>query len=213
MFDRIVKGMLNEDVSSILSQTYGVDSSKARELLRQMSFSDYTDLKDAIDANDTPKVKAILHSKIAMEGNAYTAARQGTQDPMANQDQDDEMVNLAALQTGDMVSTGDGDSKISSVSMMGDKTTMQTDNGQHISISDMPDIPNAPITNRDDAMAEIERIRQLAGIEDEAMGEEIGSPTPMTCKAMSRDGSTTPNQIIKRHRKNEKPGPKTGRTR
>jgi hypothetical protein len=74
------------------------------------------------------------------------------------------------------------------------------------------DIPFVPPTNKDEAIAEIDRIKQLAGISDDSVDEGIGSPTPMTCKSMSRDGSTTPNQIVKRHRKREKPGPEKGST-
>ena len=212
MFDRIVNGMINEDVSSILAKTYNVDASKARELLRSMSFSDYNDLKGALDSENTPKVKAILSNFLNLEGNAYTAARQDTQDMGMGDDSEqmDPVTDISSLNTGDMVMTSGGQSKIDNEQNLGDKRTLSTDDGHYITVSDMPTTSGVPITNPDDAMAEIDRIKQLAGIEDDSMEEEIGSPTPMTCKAMSRDGSTTPNQIIKRHRKDKKPGPKTG---
>lgn len=216
-FDSIVSGihknMLREDVPSLLAKNYDVDASKAREYMRKMDLSSYLDLQDAILSQDTGKVKDILSKYLSIEENSYEIARQDQEqqkDP-SMVDAQDAVTDLSSLGTGSMVSVNGGESKISDVSRLGTTTNMSTDNGKHISVSDQPMVPQAPMTNQDDAMAEIQRIKQLAGLPDEAtMGEEIGSPTPMTCKAMSRDGSTTPNQIIKRHRKHKKPGPKTG---
>lgn len=211
MFERVINGILHEDVSSVLAKKYNVDASKARELMRNMDLSSYIDIKDAIDAEDTERVKGLLSKFLNTEANAFTAARQGTEQLQGTGDEQDAITDISGLGTGSMVSVGGGDSKIQDVSRLGSVTNMTTDGGQHISVSDQPMVPQTPVTNQNDAMAEIERIKQLAGIsDDEAMEEEIGSPTPMTCKAMSRDGSTTPNQIIKRHKKHKKPGPKTG---
>jgi hypothetical protein len=211
MFERIINGMLREDVSSVLAKKYNVDASKARELMRKMDLSSYIDIKDAMDKDDTNKVRELLSQYLNTEANSYTVARQDTEQMQGMDNGENPVTDLSGLGTGSVVSVGGGDSKINDVSKLGSTTNMSTDSGQHISVSDQPIVPQAPLTNQDDAMAEIERIKQLAGIPDDvAVEEEIGSPTPMTCKAMSRDGSTTPNQIIKRHKKHKKPGPKTG---
>lgn len=211
MFDRIVNGILNEDLSSILSKEYNLDAAKARKLISALSFSDYLDLKSALDSGDDSKVKHMLSSYITNEGNAYTAARQSMSDSPMNDMAGDEDMDLSALGMGDEVSFGGSTARINDVDKLGGTTTLNTNDGHQVTVSNHQKSANMDYTDKNDAMDEIERIKKMAGIEsDSSLGEEIGSPTPMSCKAMSRDGSTTPNQIIKRHRKKSKPGPNKG---
>ena len=217
----MTKKIITEDVSTMLSKELNVDASSARKLIVKLDFSSYLDLTQALKNGDHDEVRRIAGKVRTDEVNSYTVARTGGSGTEmapeeAEQVSPDGMdaetdMDIDSLGAGSDVTIDGETTKVNDVSSLGAATKFSTDDGHDVTVS-KGGVGGAALAagSEEGAMSEIDKMKKLAGIKEESIEEEIGSPTPMSCKAMSRDGSTPPNQIIKRHKKKKKPGPDIG---
>lgn len=208
--DKATNKLLTEDrLTGDLASKLDISPEQASAIMKSLDFETYVSLEVALQNNDIESARSLI--ELEETSNSYSAARQAgdlgnTQDPNAEPQMD-----VSALNTGQTIKTSQGDAKINDVQKMGAETNYSTDKDTNITVSDQPYIPKAPVTSKDDAEQEIARLQQMAGI-DQGLGEEAhtngpNTVSPSSCAAMAGVG-TSVNQIKKRHKKPEKPGPK-----
>lgn len=220
---KAANSVLKEDsLLNRLTSELGVKSNIANAIVQGLDFSTYVAVNRALvdgDKQEAAKLLGIEEQPVdETEQNAYTAARKGpdadgeNQQPQGSVPQGSTPIDITDLDIGSELDTDQGVAKVSKVDKIGDTTTLTTNKNTQLSISDNPQLPQVDLTNKDDAEAEIDRIKKLAGIES-GLGEE-GTGRPGGFKggaiaAAACSGTVMgPNKIKKLTSKPKKPGPK-----
>lgn len=214
---KAVSSVLREEsLENILINKFGVDQMTANELMKGISFSDYLEIQNLIDAGDTEGVANLVGVSPQTE-NSYSAARKQTHDidPEAQQPNEPIPLEIPDLKIGDPVGTDKGPGRVMKVQDLGDTTTYTTDKNTQISTSDKIQAPRIDPTDDDAVDAEIERLQQLAGIDSGI--EEGGVGNTMKGGALASGAMSgavvSKNKIKKMTHKNMKPGPKPKKRR
>jgi hypothetical protein len=211
-----------------------MDTDVAKELVRQLSFSDYVNVEKAINADDLQTVANILGvsdipRKTEEGANSYATAQQSMQpDPAAQSGNaslnaaskpanpttpGNQEIDLTKLHAGDKVripKQNKGQSKevtVKNVNNIAGATTYRTNGPEQIVATNTPQVPNKAAAEK-----EIQRIKQLAGIEDKSSPLGVEESTFGVLHSASIAGAVMPkNELKNKLRKlkpNKKPGPK-----